>query len=112
MTVKNNLSESYNRSLLSRRLFIGAAIGLAIILVFVIPGLKSAPAEWGQYWMIRPLIVTPLFGVLAGYSNHLLDFLRKEGGSKKILANILAILIYAVVIWFGIIAGLGGTMWD
>lgn len=108
MTAKDNLTQS----LLSRRILTGAAIGLVLILVFVIPGLKNAPAEWGQYWIIRPLIVTPLFGALAGYINHVLDFLRKEGGSKKILANVLAVIIYAILLWSGTIAGLGGTMWD
>lgn len=108
MTAKDNLTQP----LLSRRLLTGAAIGLIVILVFVIPSLKNAPSEWGQYWMIRPLIVTPLFGALAGYSNHLLDFLRKEGGSKKILANILAVIGYIVLLWMGTIAGLGDTMWD
>ncbi len=108
MTAKDNLTQS----LLSRRILTGAAIGLVLILVFVIPSLKNAPAEWGQYWMIRPLIVTPLFGAVAGYCNHVLDFMRKEGGSKRLLTNVLTVIIYAIVLWFGTIAGLGDTMWD
>ena len=108
MTAKDNLT----KPLLRRRILIGAAIGLVVILVFVIPSLKNAPAEWGQYWMIRPLIVTPLFGALAGFINHVLDFLRKDGGSKKIVANVLAVLAYVVLLWMGTVAGLGDTMWD
>lgn len=112
MTAGNNLTRPSGKELLIKRVLTGAAIGLVLISIFVIPSLKNAPAEWGKYWMIRPLIVTPLFGVLAGCCNHALDFLRKEGGAKKIVANILAVLVYVLVLWFGTVAGLGGTMWD
>ncbi|MBA4849588.1 potassium transporter KefB [Emticicia sp. BO119] len=112
MTAKNNLtSQSFITALLIKRVLIGAAIGLAVILFFVLRVSPNHP-DWGQYWLVQPLVVTPLAGAAAGLCNHFLDFLRKEGGTQKIVANILAVLIYMVGLWMGIVLGLHGTMWN
>ncbi|GAB3503157.1 potassium transporter KefB [Emticicia fontis] len=112
MTANNNLSSnSFNTSLLIKRVLIGTAIGLVTILFFVLRVNPNHP-DWGQYWLAQPLIITPLAGAAAGVCNHFLDFLRNEGGNKKILANILAVLIYIVGLWMGIVLGLSGTMWN
>jgi hypothetical protein len=112
MTAKNNLTtQSSSSALLIKRMLISAAIGLVLVLSFVL-AVKNPNPEWGQYWMIRPLIVTPLFSSLAGLGNHFLDSLRNQGGSKKIFATILTVILYLFVLWFATIAGLGGTLWD
>jgi peptidoglycan biosynthesis protein MviN/MurJ (putative lipid II flippase) len=112
MTAKNNLTtDAFNSALLFRRALIGLAIGLAVILFFVLRVDPKHP-DWGQYWLIQPLVVTPLAGAAAGVCNHLLDFLRNQGSTKKIIANILAVLIYIVGLWMGIVLGLHGTMWN
>ena len=112
MTAKNNLiTQGFNNALLIRRVLIGTAIGLAVILSFVLRVNPNHP-DWGQYWLIQPLVVTPLAGAAAGICNHFLDFLRIQGSTQKILANILAVLIYIVGLWMGIVLGLHGTMWN
>ncbi|RYU97104.1 potassium transporter KefB [Emticicia agri] len=112
MTAKNNLTaQPSNSALLIKRVLTGAAIGLALIALFILP-IKTPHPEWGPYWMVRPFIVTPLAGALAGLCNHLLDFLRNQGGSKKILANVLMVIIYLIGLWMGMVAGLDGTLWD
>ncbi|RYU97102.1 potassium transporter KefB [Emticicia agri] len=112
MTAKNNLSaQNFNTPLLIRRVLIGTAIGLAVILFFVLRVNPNHP-DWGQYWLVQPLIVTPLAGAAAGVCNHFLDFLRVQGSTQKIIANILAVLIYLVGLWMGIVLGLHGTMWN
>ena len=108
MTAKNNLT---TQPLLLKRTLIGAAIGLAIILFFVL-GVKNPKPEWGQYWIARPIIVTPIVVALAGACTSFLEPLRREGGMKQIIAYILTGLIYVFGLWFGIIAGLAGTLWD
>lgn len=108
MTANNNLS---TQPLLIKRALIGAAIGLVIILFFVL-GVNNPKPEWGQYWMVRPIIVTPIVVTLAGASTYFLDALRYQGGTKRIIAYILTGLIYLFGLWIGIIAGLGGTLWD
>lgn len=112
MTAKNNLTtQGFNTSLLIKRALIGTAIGLAVILFFVLRVSPNHP-DWGQYWLIQPLLVTPLAGAAAGVCNHFLDFLRIQGSTHKIIANILAVLIYIVGLWMGIVLGLHGTMWN
>lgn len=112
MTAKNNLTTvSFNSTLFLKRVLIGTAIGLAVILFFVLRVNPNHP-DWGQYWLVQPLIVTPLAGAAAGACNHFLDFLRKQGASQKIVANVLAVLIYIVGLWMGIVLGLHGTMWN
>lgn len=112
MTANNNLTSSqFNAPLLIKRALIGLAIGLAVILFFVLRVNPNHP-DWGQYWLVQPLVVTPLAGATAGVCNHLLDFLRKKGSSQKIIANILAVLIYIIGLWMGIVLGLHGTMWN
>ncbi len=96
---------------LVKRVFTGLAVGLAVILFFVLRVNPNHP-DWGPYWMIQPLLITPLAGAAAGFCNHILDILRTQGGAKKVLANVLAVLIYAVALWLGIVLGLNGTMWN
>jgi ABC-type dipeptide/oligopeptide/nickel transport system permease subunit len=97
--------------LLFKRAILGAVIGLAIILFFVL-GVKNPKPEWGQYWIARPIIVTPLVVALAGASTSFLESLRQEGRLKQIIVYILTGIIYVFGLWFGIIAGLAGTLWD
>lgn len=46
-------------------MLIGVGIGLLVILYLVLGA--NAPAEWGKYWMIRPLIVEPFAGAMGAY---------------------------------------------
>jgi hypothetical protein len=108
MTAKNNLT---TQPLLVKRALIGTGIGLAIILFFVL-GVKNPKPEWGQYWMVRPIIVTPIVVALAGACTSFLDSLRHEGGIKQVIAYVLTTGIYLFGLWIGIIAGLAGTLWD
>ncbi|RFS14358.1 potassium transporter KefB [Emticicia sp. C21] len=108
MTAKNNLTMQH---LVIKRALIGAAIGLVVISCFIL-SVNNPKPEWGQYWMIRPFIVTPLVVALAGICTSFLASLGNNGGIKRIIAYTLTILIYFFSLWFGIVAGLGGTLWD
>lgn len=112
MTAQNNFKSLFSITpQLVTRVLTGFAIGLAVILFFVLRVNPNHP-NWGQYWMIQPLAITPLAGAAAGFCNHLLDVLRAENRSKKILANFLAVIIYIIGLWMGIVLGLHGTMWN
>jgi len=99
-----------NSASLIKHMLIGAVIGLAVILNFVI-GAHGKP-EWGSLWMIRPLIVCPLAGAGAGLFFYVLSGARAQGGWKKALAIAVGAVVYVVAIWMGIVLGLAGTMWD
>jgi hypothetical protein len=108
MTLSENLNPSQpNPSTLGKRMLIGGGIALAVIAVFVFGAGKGKP-EWGSYWMVKPLILTPLIGAIAGACTYKLDQL----GWNKTLTVILNIIGYLVALWIGIVLGLNGTMWD
>lgn len=92
-------------------MLLGAGFALLAISFFVF-GVDNPPAEWGEFWMIRPLIITPLAGATGGAVYHILDRLRAKGNISGNFAVILSLIIYVVGLWMGIVLGLAGTMWD
>ena len=99
--------EFFSQTLMVRML-IGAFIGLGVISAFVFAETHPKP-EWGTFWRVRPLIVTPFFGALCGAGYHVVNRLLYR---QKVLAVILGILGCIVGMWMGIVLGLDGTLWD
>ena len=95
---------------IGKRMLIGGVIGLAVILFFILP-INHPDAEWGQFWMIRPLIITPLAGAMAGLFSYLMAYLHKQYGWNKILTHTLSAIAFVIGIWMGIVLGLVGTLW-
>jgi hypothetical protein len=95
---------------LAKRMLVGWGIGLLVISVFVVPTVPD-PA-WGKFWMIRPLIITPLAGAMGGLCNYYIIRFHERVGVNKILAIIVSALVFIVGLWMGIILGLDGTLWD
>jgi hypothetical protein len=61
--------------------------------------------------MLKPLIIVPAAGACGGLFYHLMDFLRRKGGWKKIAANLLSLVVFVVGLWLGAVLGLDGTLW-
>lgn len=90
----------------------GWLTGLCLIALFVF-SVQDPNPEWGNYWRVRPLLLTPLvagMGAMAAY------FVYRKGvaGSAglKILFTVLAAGAFLFSLWIGIILGLDGTLWD
>lgn len=112
MTHAENLpTQPIHKFTLARLAFIGWIIGLAVILVFILPVLNHSHPDWPKYWMIRPLIITPLAGAVGGVWYYLMDFLRYQGRWKTVVAYVLSFIGCFIAIWLGIVLGLVGTMW-
>jgi hypothetical protein len=112
MIFQNNITTMLaNPTLVGKRMILGATIGLVVILIFILP-VKNTNPDWGKFWMIRPLIITPLAGAMGGLFYSFMDALRHKGGFKKILANIISLMIFLIGLWMGIVLGLDGTLWD
>lgn len=112
MTQTNNLpTKSIHPVSVAKPMIIGAIIGLAVILVFLFSAGAGRP-EWGAYWRIRPLIITPFAGAMGGLVYYFLGFLRVQGGWKAVLANVASLLIFIIGLWMGIVLGLVGTLWN
>lgn len=112
MVQANDFSDNRNARIpLSTRMLIGAAIGLAIISFFVF-GADNPNPEWGKFWMVRPLVVVPIAGAMAGLFHFFMNKLHRFGGWKKAAAIVVTVLAYVIGLWLGIIVGLDGTMWN
>ena len=88
----------------------GAGIALLVISFFVF-GFDSPLQEWGKYWWVRPLIITPLAGALGGAFYAYMSY-RSSRGFNRTFAIILSIVVYLIGLWLGIVLGLDGTLWD
>jgi hypothetical protein len=108
MTQPNN--STAQPASLAIRMLVGAGIGFCIISFFVF-GFEPNPA-WGKYWMIRPLIITPLAGAVGGLCNYFIMSFHHQYGVNKIAAMIISVIIFLFGLWVGIILGLDGTQWD
>lgn len=108
MTHSQNLNQKpQSVSALVKWMLFGGGIALAAILLFVISPGKGKP-EWGAYWMIKPLILTPLAGVFGGALAYRITKL----GLNRILNFVISVVGFLIVLWIGIVPGLNGTMWN
>jgi hypothetical protein len=112
MTTTNNLlTRPLFTAALVKRMVIGAGIALTIIAFFVISAGKGNPA-WGDYWRVKPLLLTPFMGAIVGLCYDITEPLRRLNGWAGRLFVILSILGYAIGLWMGTVLGLAGTMWN
>ncbi|MFB9864370.1 potassium transporter KefB [Rufibacter immobilis] len=91
-------------------MMIGAGIALLVISFFVF-GVDAPHPDWGKYWRVRPLIVTPLAGAMGGAFYTFMVY-QSSRGFNRTLAILLSLIVYIVGLWLGIVAGLDTTMWD
>jgi hypothetical protein len=112
MTNQNNLTErTIDKALLTKYILFGALVGLAIISTFVF-GVNNPNPEWGSYWRIRPLIITPVSGAAAGAVFYFADYIGAQRGWPKAVTVALSVVISVIGLWMGTVLGLAGTMWD
>ena len=111
MAGRNNTTKPIHQAPVGRRMLTGAAIALILIIAFLF-GADTPDPYWPKLWIIKPLIIVPAAGAMGGLFYHLMDSLRYQGGWKRILANILSLLVYIIALWMGTVLGLNGTYWD
>lgn len=87
----------------------GAVAGLLIISLFIFAEEHPKP-EWGRFWWVRPVLVTPCLLALGSYLAYRL--LERGRGNWRILTGLLAALLFVLSVWIGIVMGLDGTLWD
>lgn len=100
-----------NTNRLIKRMLIGAVVGFIIIALLVLP-IKNPNLEWGKFWIIRPLVITPLMAAFGSLVFFVKDILQPQNAWKKYLIIGLSIFTFIVTLWIGIILGLDGTLWD
>jgi hypothetical protein len=96
---------------LTKRILIGAGIGLLLISLFL-HGVKIPDPEWGKFWMIRPLIIVPLAGAMGGLCHYFIMHYHNQFGLHKIIAIALSLVVFVMGLWIGFVLGLDGTLWN
>lgn len=90
---------------------IGALIGFTFIALFVFP-IDNPRPEWGEYWRVRPLILTPIIAALGAISGFLVLKAGSHYGVNRSVAFIIGLLGFIISLWLGIVLGLAGTLWN
>lgn len=111
MTHENNLTQPFITPTLIKRMLIGGGIGLTFMVLFL-SGANHPHPEWGEYWMIRPLVVITLAGATGAACYHKLDSWRQQFHWNKIVTIIAGLLIFIIGLWMGTVLGLAGTLWN
>ena len=112
MSQNNNTTmKAYQPVSFTKAMLIGAAIGLLAISYFVF-GVDQPSADWGKYWMLKPLIAVPIAGAAGGLFFSFMEHLSFQGALNKALGIIIGLVGFAVVLWLGIVFGLNCTMCD
>jgi hypothetical protein len=112
MTQKNNLKLFPVKSpLLIKRMFLGFLVGLVLISFFLYGAGEPKP-EWGELWMIRPLIIVPFAGALGGAFNYFISQQEFRNGWTRAFSFISSFFVFIVGLWMGIVLGLDGAYWN
>ena len=108
-----NLLDQYqiNTETIIKRMLLGALVGFIVISMFVF-GVKNPNPNWGQYWMLRPLIVVPIIASLSSLIFFSINIFGFPKAWRKILILVLSTIGFMIALWIGIILGLHGTLWN
>ena len=89
---------------------VGAAIALFVISFFVF-GVDNPSPEWGSFWKVRPLIITPLAGAMGGAFYAFMQYQILLGFNRTV-GVLISLVVYLIGLWLGTVLGLAGTMWN
>ena len=117
MTLNELLYSLQTKNALTRAL-LGAAIALVVVTVFLViiffTGEIMPGKSFGQIlWELLPVLTTMVGGAAGGIFYFLLMHVLKPKGRLKILTIIFSVVVYAVILWLSLVAGLSVTgHWD
>lgn len=109
--IKNLQPGLINPKALFKRMLLGEVIGLIVISFFLFSVDEPNP-EWGNLWMVRPLILTPLAGAFGILSFYLRDFVGPQSKVMSFLVFLTSLILFIIALWLGIVLGLDGTLWN
>lgn len=109
--MKNLSAGSFELSSFIKPMLLGAAIALALIVLFL-AGVDEPDPAWPRLWMLRPLLIVPMAGAAGGAFYALLRPWRARGGWIAVLAYVLSLLVFIIGLWLGAVLGLDGTLWN
>jgi hypothetical protein len=109
---KNDLaSQSHNRALLRKRIVLGIGTALILMILLLIQVDEPNP-EWGELWMVRPLIMVSFGGAACGAFYHLMEQFAARRNWNTIMIKVFSLIVCMIMLWMSFILGLDGTLWD
>lgn len=111
MNRTNNFISKVSLKSVLKRMMLGAAIGLVLISFFIF-SVDNPNPEWGKYWRIKPLIITPLVAAFGFLSFYLKEYINPKTDAGKIVVFFISTLVFLVALWLGTVLGLDGTLWN
>jgi hypothetical protein len=102
MTQTNKFFSLLFTPLLWKRALTGAGIGLVLLLIF----LTIVGALDEGSWIFVTMLTVAVSGACGGVFYHVASLLPIENGWKKVLANVVCLLVFLVGLWMGLVYGL------
>jgi len=110
MTKQPELQNTMSFNPLIIRVLQGAAIALLLMTLFFFGDGGAWDFGFRVYF---PMITASIGGGFGGLFYYLMSPMRYHGGSKKVLANIICLIVYLLALWISSVAGFAVTGdWD
>ena len=103
-------NNSKHKSRLFSSVIIGSVIAFVLISVILYKGGALDP-KWPQFWYLRPLILVPLAGGVWRFIFYTMEKYRQGPIWRKVIVNLVCVLIYIIGIWLATVIGLDGVWW-
>lgn len=108
---KNLFTQPVESATWSKKMLQGATIALILIVLFL-AGVDESKPEWGQLWMVRPLLIVPIAGAMGGLFFYFVEHPNFAGAWPKAIKIIIGAIGYLIALWLGTVLGLDGTLWN
>jgi len=118
MTTKNETLRSLNYNSLGKHALYGAGITFVLAAIFLsiilsVGDLLNGESFWKAAWLLVPLGTGVIGGTLGGSFYYLIVKWLNLTEWKKIMAIIISIMVYILLVWLSLIAGLSVIgLWD
>lgn len=110
MTKQSELQNTLSYNPLKARILQGAAIALLLMTIFFFGDGGAWDFGFRVYF---PMITASIGGGFGGLFYYLMTPMRARGGSKKVLAIIICVIVYLLALWISSVAGFAVTGdWD
>jgi len=111
MTWQNEIQQLLFSKTLIKRALQGAGIAFILISIFIL-GTLAGDIKAGS-WIFIPITAVTVGGGFGGAFYSFMDLFRHHGGWKKVLVNIISVLVYFLALYLSLILALNAMgLWN
>lgn len=107
MTWQNDLLLILRSRAFFKSVLWGAGIAFILLIIFLFVTSRGE-MDYGS-WVLVPIFSVTVGGGFGGIFYSIMGLFRNQGGRKKVLANIISILVYAAILYCSLIIALDMT---